>query len=102
MAAMKLHDEKKTATMKRHNEDKKMILYEQVPVIDLKATGERINELKNAAGITVRDIQMVMGFSSPYPVYKWINGKNLPTIDNLMILATILGVKMDDIVMSKA
>jgi len=87
--------------LKQHEEDKKMILYEQVPVIDVKATGERINELKNAAGITVKDIQMVMGFASPYPVYKWINGKNLPTIDNLMILATMLGVKMDDIVMAK-
>ena len=72
-----------------------------MPVIDVKATGERINELRGAAGITVRDIQMIMGFSSPYPVYKWINGKNLPSLDNLIILATVLGVKMDDIVVSK-
>ena len=72
-----------------------------MPVIDVKATGERINELKDAAGITVKDIQMVMGFASPYPVYKWINGKNLPTIDNLVLLAVILGVKMDDIVVVK-
>ena len=72
-----------------------------MPVIDLKATGERINELKDAAGITVKDIQIIMGFASPYPVYKWINGKNLPSIDNLMMLAKILGVKMDDIVVSK-
>ena len=72
-----------------------------MPVIDLKATGERINELKDAAGITVKDIQIIMGFASPYPVYKWINGKNLPSIDNLMMLAKILGVKMDDIVVPK-
>ena len=72
-----------------------------MPVIDVKATGERINELKDAAGVTVKDIQTVMGFASPYPVYKWINGKNLPTLDNLMILAMVLGVKMDDIVVSK-
>jgi len=72
-----------------------------MPVIDIKATGERINELKDAAGMTVKDIQTIMGFASPYPVYKWINGKNLPSIDNLMMLARILGVKMDDIVVSK-
>ena len=72
-----------------------------MPVIDVKATGERINELKDAAGITVKDIQMVMGFASPYPVYKWIHGKNLPTIDNLVMLAVILGVTMDDIVVVK-
>ena len=72
-----------------------------MPVIDIKATGERINELKDVAGMTVKDIQTIMGFASPYPVYKWINGKNLPSIDNLMMLAKILGVKMDDIVVSK-
>ena len=72
-----------------------------MPVIDIKATGERINELKDAAGMTVKDIQKIMGFVSPYPVYKWINGQNLPSLDNLMILATVLGVKMDDIVVSK-
>ena len=72
-----------------------------MPVIDIKATGERINELKDVAGMTVKDIQTIMGFASPYPVYKWINGKNLPSIDNLMMLARILGVKMDDIVVSK-
>ena len=72
-----------------------------MPVIDIKATGERINELKDAAGMTVKDIQTIMGFASPYPVYKWINGQNLPSLDNLVILATVLGVKMDDIVVSK-
>ena len=72
-----------------------------MPVIDIKATGERINELKDVAGMTVKDIQTIMGFASPYPVYKWINGKNLPSIDNLMMLARILGVKMDDIVVPK-
>ena len=72
-----------------------------MPVIDIKATGERINELKDVAGMTVKDIQTIMGFASPYPVYKWINGKNLPSIDNLMMLAKILGVKMDDIVVPK-
>lgn len=70
----------------------------EMPVIDIKATGEKINELRDAAGITVKDIQLIMGFSSPYPIYKWIHGKNLPAIDNLVILATLFGVKMDDIV----
>ena len=67
----------------------------------LKGNWRTNNELKDAAGITVKDIQIIMGFASPYPVYKWINGKNLPSIDNLMMLAKILGVKMDDIVVSK-
>ena len=72
-----------------------------MPVIDVKATGEKINELRDKAGITVKDIQMFLGFASPYPVYKWINGKNLPTLDNLLALAEMFGVKMDDIIVAK-
>ena len=72
-----------------------------MPVIDIKATGEKINELRNRMGITVKDIQVFMGFASPYPVYKWINGKNLPTLDNLLALAELFGVKMDDIVVAR-
>jgi len=72
-----------------------------MPVIDIKATGERIDELRDKAGLTVKDIQEIMGFASPYPVYKWIKGKNLPAIDNLLILADVFGVKLDDIVVSK-
>lgn len=72
-----------------------------MPVVDVKATGERINELKELTGISVKEIQTIIGFASPNPVYKWINGKNLPTIDNLLILAEIFGVRMDDIVVSK-
>lgn len=72
-----------------------------MPVIDVKATGERISELKDAAGMSVKDIQKIMGFASPYPVYKWINGKNLPTLDNLIALAELFGVKMDDIVVAR-
>ena len=72
-----------------------------MPVIDIRATGEKINELRNRNGITVKDIQVFMGFASPYPVYKWINGKNLPTLDNLLALAELFGVKMDDIVVAR-
>ena len=72
-----------------------------MPVIDIKATGEKINELRIKTGITVKDIQVFMGFASPYPVYKWINGKNLPALDNLFALAELFGVKMDDIVVAR-
>ena len=73
----------------------------KIPVIDVKATGEKINELRDKAGITVKDIQLFLGFASPYPVYKWINGKNLPTLDNLLALAEMFGVMMDDIIVAR-
>ena len=66
--------------------------------INTVATGQNINRLRIAAGLTVRDMQMTFGFTTPQAIYKWIHGTALPTIDNLVILADMLDVTMDDIV----
>ena len=68
------------------------------PYINTVATGENINRMRVEAGYTVRDIQEVFGFSTPQAVYKWIHGTAMPTIDNLVILAAVLGVTMDEII----
>ena len=69
----------------------------KVPVIDLAATGRNITKLRAKAGISVRDLQAVMGFTNPQAIYKWQNGCCLPSIDNLVILAAVLGTTVDDI-----
>ncbi len=69
----------------------------KVPVIDLKATGQNIELLRKSAGVSVREIQDVMGFANPQAVYKWQKGVCLPTIDNLVILAAVLDVTIDEI-----
>ena len=71
-----------------------------LPFIDIVATGQNINRLRIDAGLSVRDIQTVFGFSTPQAVYKWIHGTALPSIDNLVILAALLGVTMDEIVVT--
>ena len=71
-----------------------------VPVIDLKATGQNIKTLRKAAGISVRDLQNVLGFTNPQAIYKWQNGDSLPSIDNLVILAAVLGVTIDEILVT--
>ena len=68
------------------------------PVIDLQATGKQIKTLMNASGITVRDLQEIFGFYYPQAVYAWLNGRNLPTVDNLLILSELFGVTIDEIV----
>ena len=70
--------------------------------IFLAATGRNIQELRIRAGVTVRDLQLALGFNTPNAIYKWINGLCLPTLDNLVILAAILGVKIDDILVLNA
>ena len=69
----------------------------RIPVIDMTATGINITRLRVNAGLTVKDLQDIFGFSTPQAIYKWQRGTALPTVDNLVILATIFGVKIDDI-----
>ena len=69
-----------------------------IPFIDTVATGRNINQLRVAAGLSVRDLQEVFGFATPQAIYKWLHGTALPTIDNLVILAEVLGVTLDEIV----
>lgn len=72
-----------------------------MPVIDAKRTGERIGALRDAAGLTNAAIAAAMGFSTRNAVYKWLKGEALPTLDNMLILASLFGVKIDDILVVK-
>ncbi|MDY4223836.1 MAG: helix-turn-helix transcriptional regulator [Candidatus Limivicinus sp.] len=69
----------------------------RIPVIDMTATGINITRLRINAGLTVKDLQDIFGFSTPQAIYKWQRGTALPTVDNLVVLATVFGVKIDDI-----
>jgi len=52
--------------------------------------------------LTVKDLQDAFGFGTPQAIYKWQQGLALPTIDNLVVLAALLGVKIDDILVTDA
>mgnify|MGYP002535317045 FL=1 len=69
----------------------------RIPVIDMTATGNNINRMRINAGLTVKDLQDIFGFSTPQAIYKWQRGTALPTVDNLVVLATVFGVRIDDI-----
>ena len=70
------------------------------PTINLALTGANIMNLRKAAGLSVHDLQMAFGFNSPQAIYKWQNGTALPTIDNLLVLAALLHVRIDDILIT--
>ena len=72
----------------------------RIPVIDLIETGKNIKRIREASGISVREIQNILGFTNPQAVYKWQNGECLPSIDNLVILAAVLGVTVDEILVT--
>ena len=67
------------------------------PAIDMEATGQNITKLRKDAGLTVRDLQGMFGFTTPQAIYKWQKGTAMPTLDNLVVLAVVFNVPIDDI-----
>ena len=72
----------------------------RIPVIDMTATGRNITRLRINAGITVKDLQDIFGFNTPQAIYKWQRGTALPTVDNLVALAAVFGVRIDDMTLT--
>ena len=68
-----------------------------IPVINVTATGANIARLRQRAGISVRQLQTIFGFSTPQAIYKWQRGAAVPTVDNLVVLAAVFGVTVDQI-----
>lgn len=69
-----------------------------LPAIDTVGTGMKIMDLRKKAGLSVKDLQNIFGFASPNAIYKWQNGVAMPTLDNLIVLAAIFNVLVDDII----
>lgn len=68
-----------------------------IPAIDMAATGKNIVRLRKNAGLTVKNLQDIFGFATPQAIYKWQRGAALPSIDNLVVLAVVFHVPVDDI-----
>ena len=68
-----------------------------MPAIDMARTGQNITALRKRAGMSVRELQEIFGFATPQAIYKWQRGLALPTIDNLVVLAAVFQVKLEDI-----
>lgn len=54
--------------------------------LDAVLTGERIRSIIFEKGCTVRELQELLNLSCPQPVYRWMKGKILPSVDNGMWL----------------
>ena len=68
-----------------------------LPTIDMIRTGENINKMRKQAGLSVKELQNIFGFATPQAIYKWQQGAALPSIDNLVVLAAVFQVGIDDI-----
>lgn len=70
-------------------------------MLDLDATGAKIKTIMKQKGVTPRQLQLILGFPYVQTIYNWFAAKNMPTLDNLVVLAQVLGVTMDDIIVTR-
>ncbi len=68
------------------------------PVIDTKATGCNIRCIMDRRGISVTDIKDYLHLAAPQSIYHWLDGRNLPTIDNLYALSEMFQTPIDMII----
>lgn len=69
-----------------------------IPIINMIATGQNIANIRKEKGITIKELQSIMGFNNPGAIHKWQRGESLPTMDNMVILAAIFEVNINDII----
>ena len=68
------------------------------PTIDKRETGVNLRRIMDMRGITPKDVQEYLGLGCVQSVYRWTDGINMPTIDNLYALSELLQVPIDAIV----
>ena len=67
---------------------------EGYPNLDLKQSGNLLRYQIRKSGYSVQD-NLVL--SCPQPVYRWFQGKTLPSVDHLYALSRLLGVHMEEL-----
>ena len=68
---------------------------------DMIMTGQILKNNIKKCGYTVREIQKLLNLSCPQPIYRWMRGRTMPSLDNLYMLSSILGVHMEDLLLPK-
>ena len=66
--------------------------------IDTVATGQRLQQLRKGSGLTITQLQNLFGFASASRIVRWEKGIALPPVRCLSALASLHGIKIDDII----
>ena len=69
-----------------------------IPVINKQETGINLRRIMIWRGLSAKDVQDYLGLGCVQSVYRWIDGINMPTIDNLYALSELFQLPIDSIV----
>lgn len=70
-------------------------------VLDAEQTCMNLSAIFSQSELKVKDIQKACGLTSRQAVYNWFERRCMPSIDNLIILSSLLDVKLDDIIATR-
>ena len=79
------------------NKDKTAIPF---PVIDMEKTGQNIKKIMDEEGVSQVLLTRIFNISKQ-AVNGWVNGKSLPSVDNLTVLSRILNRPLDTILITR-
>lgn len=68
------------------------------PLINKRETGINLRRIMDRQGVSAKDVQQYLGLGCVQSVYRWLDGVNVPSIDNLYALSELLGVPIDRLV----
>lgn len=68
------------------------------PLINKQETGINLRRIMDRRGVTAKDVQKYLGLGCVQSVYRWIDGINMPTIDNLYALSELFQLPIDALV----
>ena len=66
--------------------------------LDKKKTGINIRQAIINSNLSIEEVANNLELSSPRVLYEWFNGKKLPNLENLMNLAIMLSIQVENII----
>jgi transcriptional regulator with XRE-family HTH domain len=69
--------------------------------VDLYMTGGLLRTRLDRAGLSVKQVQKVLGLECPQSIYRWLSGQALPSVENLYVLHRILSCSMEDLIVTR-
>ena len=68
------------------------------PIINKRETGINLRRIMDKCGISAKEVQEYLGLGCVQSVYRWLDGINMPSVDNLYALSELFQVPIDALV----
>ena len=71
-----------------------------IPAINQEESGKRLKDLCDEKGYTAKKLQTELGLKTPQACYRWFEGLAIPKINHLVVIAELLGIRIDDLIVT--